>query len=218
MGLFFKDDEDVEVKKTKKETPSVQSTTVSTKPSSLSSLTMPQAPVISAAEKNEFFELLNSIYQKGNFPGPDYQEYTDALKQVEGVMDEKTKFSTIFIGFKVQGVTKARLLDTGKKYIDMISAQKVEFDKEIETIMKSEVSDKQKRVDAIAKENAEIEKQMILLNEKKNKNAEIAQSLTNEIQEDVSSLTTKKSSFEAAATEFVSNIQNTMEKINLYLS
>ncbi len=214
MGIFFKDDDKVVVKPSKKETPTV----IPSKPLSMSSLTIPQTPSISVAEKNEFFELLNGVYEKGNFPGPDYQEYTDALKQVEGVMDEKTKFSMIFIGFKVQGVTKARLLETGKKYIDLISTQKVEFDKEIEVIMKSEVSEKQKRVDAFAKENAEIEKQMILLNERKNKNAEVSQTLSNEIQEDVSSLTTKKSSFEAAASEFVGNIQNTMDKINLYLS
>ncbi len=219
-GIFFKEDEgEVEVKKTKKEIiPTAPTTIKSQSASSISSLTMPQAPVVSAAEKNEFFEFLNSIYQKGNFPGPDYQEYTDALKQVEGVMDEKTKFTTIFIGFKVQGVTKARLMETGKKYIDMINSQKTEFDKEIEVIMNSEVSVKQKRADTLTKEIAEIERQMILLNEKKNKNAEVAQTLANEIQEDVSQLNTKKSSFEAAATDFIGNIQNTMDKINLYLS
>lgn len=189
-------------------------------PSSISSLSGSGsvfAPV-SAAEKNEFAEFLNSVYEKGNFPGPDYQEYTDALKSMEAMpMDEKTKFNAIYAGFKVQNVTKAKLVDTGNKYVALIDEQVSGFNQEIDGILASDVTDKQKKVTKINDENAEIENQMRLLTEKKNKNNELSQQLSSEVAEQVSSLNIKKASFELAANEFKAKIVSNLDKIRLYL-
>lgn len=212
MSLFVKEDEnEVAVEKTTTPTkPSLQ-------PTSLGSVSLVNSPV-SVSERNEFTEFLSKIYEQGNFPGPDYQEFTDALKEVENEpMDEKSKFSTIFVGFKVQGVTKARLLETGNKYVALINDQVSGFNAEIDNVLNTEVAQKQNKVNEILQENIEIENQMRLLTEKKNKNNEIVQKINQEVNEQVSALNIKKASFAAAANDFISNIKANIEKIRQYL-
>lgn len=216
-SLFVKDSDEFEVpKEEKKSSPSkVAPTTVS---SLTANTVVTPTPAVSSEEKNEFAQYLDDVYKKGNFPGPDYQEFTDALKAMESMpMDEKTKYNAVFAGFKVQGVTKAKLLETAGKYIGMIQTQTTEFAKEIDNILKNEVTEKQRKADALAKENAEIEKQMIALTEKKNKNNEAAAAITGEITAQVSSLNVKKTSFESAAGDFIKKVQATAQNIESYL-
>jgi hypothetical protein len=217
--LFFKTDEFEEIqqsakaqKPTKPAVAPTQATSLTATPSQFT------APTISPEEKNEFVEFLNEVYKKGNFPGPDFQEFTDALKAMDSMpMDEKTKFNAVFAGFKVQGVSKAKLLETAGKYISMIQAQTSAFSKEIDNMLNTEVIEKQRKAEALAKENAEIEKQMIALTEKKNKNNEQAAAINGEITAQVSSLNVKKTSFEAAAADFTNRVQQTAQKIEQYL-
>jgi BMFP domain-containing protein YqiC len=214
-GLFVKEDENsVEetkvVEQPKKVLPS--------KPTSVGSVNLVSEPVVSVNEQNEFTDFLNNIYKQGNFSGPDYQEYTDALKEVENEpMDEKSKFTTIFVGFKVQGVTKARLLETGNKYVTLINDQIAGFNKEIENVLKTEVGGKESQIDALTKENADIENQMRALTEKRTKNNEVIQKITQEVNEHVGALNVKKASFDAAANSFITRIKSNLDKIKLYL-
>jgi cysteinyl-tRNA synthetase len=211
MSLFVKEDENAP--KTEN-VPATNTTVKSQAPTSLGTFTAP----VSVSERNEFSEFLNKIYQQGNFPGPDYQEFTDALKEVENEpMDEKSKFSTIFVGFKVQGVTKARLLETGNKYVTMINDQVSGFNTEIDNLLNTEVAQKQNKSIEIVQENTEIENQMRLLTEKKNKNNELIQKINMEVSEQVSALNIKKSSFASAANDFIASIKANIEKIKQYL-
>lgn len=212
-GLFVKEDETAVEEKVV-----TQKVTAPSKPTSVGSVNLVSTPEVSESEQNEFTEFLNEIYKKGNFPGPDYQEYTDALKEVENEpMDEKSKFTTIFVGFKVQGVTKARLLDTGNKYVQLIDKQVSDFHTEIENILKTEVGGKQSKIDSLEKENADIENQMRALTEKRTKNNEVIQKITQEVNEHVGALNVKKAAFDAAANSFTSRIKATIDKIRQYL-
>lgn len=215
-NLFVKKDEDVEIEKPASKIPlNFQ------QPASLNTLATPSqfaTATVSAAEKNEFAEFLNSVYQQGNFPGPDYQEFTDAIKTMDAQpIPENVKFTAIFAGFQVQNVTKARLIETGNKYIEMINEQVSGFNGEIEKTLTTEVAEKQNSASKIAKENDEIEKQMVALTEKKNRNAEAIQKLNAEVNEQTTSLSVKKSSFKMAADEFIAIVQSNIQKIKTYL-
>ena len=213
MSLFVKENE-TQVEEKVVETKSK----VSPQPSTLGSVGLTSTSPVSVSERNEFSEFLNKIYEQGNFQGPDYQEFTDALKEVENEpMDEKSKFTTIFVGFKVQGVTKSRLLETGSKYVAMINDQVTGFNTEIDNLLNTEVAQKQAKSAAIVQENVEIENQMRLLTEKKNKNNELVNKINMEVSEQVSALNIKKSSFQSAASDFISNINANIEKIKQYL-
>lgn len=218
---FVKEDDNAALEEAVKESKKTKSTVQPTSIGSANTLASPSqfaTATVSAAEKNEFAEFLNGVYQQGNFPGPDYQEFTDAINEMaSSPMDEKTKFVAVFAGFKVQGVGKARLLETGGKYIVMINDQVSGFNAEIEKTLNTEVVAKQNKANQILAENENIEQQMIALTEKKNKNLEIIQKLTSEANEQVSSLNVKKSSFKLAADEFINTVQSNLNKIQMYL-
>lgn len=219
-GLFFKEDEnsDVTLPEKKEKTPAPK--TAPTKVGNglnLGSLPQPQVTV-SNAERDEFVAFLNEVYKNGNFPGPDYQEFMDAIKTMASQpLPENVKFTAIFAGFQVQGVTKARLMKTGMDYIEMIKNKTTSFNKEIDGMLSTDVIEKQKKGQQLLKENEEIEKQLIALTEKKNKNLETANAITNEVNEIVSQLNNKKAAFESAASDFIKNVQDNVEKIRLYL-
>lgn len=216
-NLFVKESTDeTKVEKTTSKTP-----TNFQQPSSVNTLATPTQfanNTVTAAEKNEFAEFLNAVYQQGNFPGPDYQEFTDAIKTMDAQpIPENVKFTAIFAGFQVQNVTKARLIETGSKYIDMINQQVAGFNDEIEKTLNTEVAQKQNSATKIAQENEEIEQQMVSLTQKKNRNAEAIQKLNAEVNEQTTSLSVKKSSFKMAADEFIANVQANIQKIKTYL-
>lgn len=172
----------------------------------------------SAAEKNEFLAFLNGVYQQSNFPGPDYQEFTDAIKTMDAQpIPENVKFTAIFAGFQVQSVTKERLIETGTKYIEKINEQVTGFNEEIEKTLNSEVAEKQNTALKFSKENDEIEQQMISLTQKKNRNLETIQKLTAEVNEQTTTLSMKKASFKMAADEFIGIVQSNIQKIKTYL-
>lgn len=219
-SLFVKEEDDVPVIE---EQPKKKA---SSKPTSigLSSVTPAPSPSqfatvgVSMEDKNEFAEFLNSVYEQGNFQGPDYQEFTDALKTMDSQpIPENVKFTAIYAGFQVQNVTKARLIDTGNKYMIMIDDQVTGFNAEIEKKLKTEIAAKQTEATKISTENDNIEKQMIALTEKKNKNVEAIQRLTSEVNEETSSLNIKKASFKLAADEFKAKVQDNLQKIKTYL-
>lgn len=218
-SLFVKEsDSEEEVKPVKQKAVKPQTSTPSSISSTLSVTSLPTPVGVSAAEKEEFTKFLNEVYQKGNFPGPDYQEFTDALKTMANVpMDERTKFTAVFAGFQVQGVNKDRLINTGLKYIDLIKGQSAGFNDEITTMLNTEIADKQKRAQGFLDENAQIEQQMIALTEKKNKNVAQAQQINAEVNEQIATLNVKKNSMEAAVSEFIVDIQSHVDKIKLYL-
>lgn len=176
----------------------------------------PVTPTVDAS--NEFLQYLQEVYQKGNFQGPDYQEFIDGINSLANeAIDERTKFVTAFVGFKVQGVTKEKLVDTAKKYIDMIEAQRNEFKATIENTLNQEVGDKQQKLESLKAENLKIEEQMQQLTALRNKNNEQYQKLSLEISEDVQILKQKEAGFNAAADIFVKNVHENMNKIQTYL-
>jgi small-conductance mechanosensitive channel len=173
---------------------------------------------ISTSDKEKYAQYLNQIYEKANFPGPDFQEYMMALDKVKSAaMDERTKFTTIYAGFEAQGVTKQRLIDTGNEYIKLIGEQVTGFNAEAEHIMTTEIGEKKRLADQLDHENNEIEKKMQMLTEQKIKNSEQMNKILSEINERTSSLNIEKSSFEAAANSFAASISACLDKIIQYL-
>lgn len=230
--LFFTDadtatgitpeDKPVEAKK-KTTTPSKTSTV----PTSLSSISqVSSAPTVtqetaslSNEETEQFVEYLDEVYKKGNFPGPDFQEYVDALELIASApMDERTKYTTIFATFKVQGITKERLIDTGTKYIKMIKDQESAFKSDVDKILTTEIPQKKNQIEILKKESTEIDNQMRQLNERKLKNNEAMQKITHDVDIEIAKLNSKKAGFEQVAQRFVAVIQDRINKIQEYLS
>lgn len=172
--------------KTVKPLPSVNS--VKNSPASTSTTT---------SLSKEFDSYFDEFFKEANFPGPDYYEFMQAIKELESeAMEEKAKFVSVFMGFKVQGVTKQNLIDAGKKYIALVEQQKADFKVDVQSKINGDVAQKQNKADALKAENEKIEQQMQELADRKNQNAEALKALKSEISDDIgsASVTTFKAS------------------------
>jgi len=219
--LFVKNDETEATKKPVVKTETKRPTIVTTTPSSVLSVNALPTPVnVTQQEIDEFTQYLMGVYEKGNFPGPDYQEFMSAVNEVSSSdpsLKDATTFKTVFAGFKVQGVKKERLLQTAQAYIDMIKNESLAFGQTIDNKLATEVGDKRNRADSLLKQNDEIEKQIASMNEKKARNVETANALIAEVSEQESTFVAKKSGFEIAANKFISEVQTNVQKITTYL-
>lgn len=226
-NLFFKEDstesqeEKKDLKKTGKiSTPVSSGNAGSYTPTSLGVTQTFTTPAVNENDQNEFLEYFKSQFAKANFPGPDYQEFINALES-EAVrnlpVDEASKFKMTFAGFQVQGVTPDKLVTTAKQYIDIVQKSVSNFTAEVENLLKSEVGGKQAKVDNLLKENEELDKQMAALAQRKTENFATVQKLTVEIQTESTSLQLKRTGFESAAKVFAGKIERDIQKIETYL-
>jgi hypothetical protein len=85
-----------------------------------------------------------------NLPGEDYMEYAEALKAMETIpLEEKVKIQTVLATLSTRGLTTAKIIDSGKYYIDVLAKEKAKFGKAIEKQMKEGVSVKTDEIAAL---------------------------------------------------------------------
>jgi hypothetical protein len=219
-SFFIKDEgESVLEKKVETKQPAKKPTNLGSNGSDLKAEVNKHSTLMSLNQSpNEFTDFLNNVYQQGNFLGPDYQEYTDALKESESLaVDEKTKFVMIFGGFKAMGLTKAKLLETGRAYVELIEAQRNGFNDTVARELQNEVGSRKNKIEDLENSNAEIEKQMIAMNALKNENALRIDQLSKEAVSITDQFSSKKMAFNSAADDFINKVDANLTKIQTYL-
>lgn len=119
-------------------------------------------------EAEKFEKYFDNLFEKANFPGPDYFEFYKTMETLEAhIPDEKSRVSATFASLAIQGLTKQNLVDTAKKYQEIIEKDNLNFEKALETKAKSELGDR----------NAKLK----ILEQKITTNSELVQKLTKEI-------------------------------------
>ena len=132
------------------------------------------APIVGNKEANteaeKFEKYFDTLFDKANFPGPDYYEFYKTMETLEAhIPDEKARLSATFASLSIQGLTKNKLVETANKYTEIIASDKVNFENALNEKLKSEVGQRQNQLHDYEK--------------KINKNAEQIQLLTKEISE-----------------------------------
>jgi len=195
-------------------------------PSSLGSSTSGYTPPPSQTSytptdgnNEEFMQVIATALENRNIPGPDYFEFAKALEFLKTKpMDEATKFYSAFAGLNAAGLTKEKLIETANFYISKIDEMVQSFNAEIDALLNSEVANKQQAVDSLTQENEKIEAEMKRLTELRNKNNDTIQTLSIDINKEITSLNMKRAGFDAAAKEYSSNIQKNIQKIQSHIT
>jgi hypothetical protein len=161
---------------------------------------------------------LQEIFDQANQPGPDLHEFITSVKKLEGKpLDERTKFETVFDIQSSSGLTKQRLLDSGKFYIDTFTDVKNEFEKEYQTELQNKVGNLNVQADNLISENGNLQKQIEEINKKISENLTKMQQLRNEASSNENKLMQDKMTFENTYSTFVGNVQKYIDNINLYI-
>jgi uncharacterized protein (DUF885 family) len=196
---------------------------VTTKPSSLEASTSKTNYIPSNGEskKGDYTKILAKAIQEshdGHPSAPDYVEFVKALAKMDGKpLDEETKFTSIFAGFEVQGVTVEKLVSAAEHYKQVVSQEKTQFeaanvDESNNTIGKAKAS-----VAELTAKNSDIDAQMKKLAEQKQANSKQIDALNGSIQSDGNKLECRKNDFESAYTDVITEIDNNIGLIKKHL-
>ncbi len=77
----------------------------------------------------KFTSILLKALNKNNLDGSDYLEFKDSLHSLKGVIDdEPTRYKSSYAVLSNNGVTKEKLIETSQHYIDVLKAEKQNFE------------------------------------------------------------------------------------------
>lgn len=169
-------------------------------------------------DDNSFKDYFDGVYKDANIPGPDYLEYMQAIESLKELsLDDKSKFISAFAGFKTQGVTKEKLIETAQKYLEIFNSKKIKFEEHLNVKKNEEISKRENLIASYDQRNLEIDNLLKQLNEEKIKNVELSSGYKKEIINISESLDKKSNSFKIAYANIVESIKINIEKITNYL-
>lgn len=82
-----------------------------------------------AKPAKKFTTILLKALNRNNLEGSDYLEFKESLHSLKGVIeDEGTRFKSSYAVLSNNGVTKEKLIETSKHYIDVLKEEKSNFE------------------------------------------------------------------------------------------
>lgn len=139
----------------------------------------PNARDVSASTTEKFRQYFDQLFKDANLPGPDYFEFSKMIEAMQGIPDEKAKYSAAFAGLSVQGLDKQKLLATAAQYLQVLDADANSFNTTVDAALKEKVQGKQqeiqanaKRIEAMTKEINTLQQRITVLRQEVKENEE----------------------------------------------
>lgn len=169
-------------------------------------------------EAQKFENYFDNLFEKANFPGPDYFEFYKTMEMLEAhIADEKARLSATFASLAIQGLTKQTLLDTAARYKTLIEQDHVNFEKALNDKLKSEVGDRQSQLQNLEKKIAVNSEQIQKLT-KEISDAQVQMGqIKGQVLEQENKLTKNKNGYQVACQAVLNKITTDIQKIQATL-
>lgn len=191
-------------------------TSVSQAPTQVVSSFPTYSPGISQEDMEKFNAHFEDLFNQANLPGPDYFEFSK-MCQAMAALPEDTKFAAAFGGLSVQGLTKAKLLESANHYIAIIDEDAKKFNNAIDGKLIAEVQ--AKRTD-VENRKAKMQEKMNLIAqlqvELSTDSANIER-ITNEANEQERKASEKLLTYKTACEQRKAAIASDVQKISTYI-
>jgi hypothetical protein len=215
----------VEFKDEKKDTPATVTQTIEGEKSSVppepkagavkpAVAPSPPAYTASSSANPQYGTYFDNLIEEANaknplFAGTDFKEFMESKIDVEAIADEETKYKTAFNVLKRTGLTKEKLVSTGRQYLSLIEQDLKGFEQAYTQQYKTEVEGKEQLLQKKKEEAQALTEKIATLNEDvKRMSVEVAQSKDG--------LNRNKDSFILAGEHKKQEIQTELEKIDQY--
>ena len=200
-------------------------------PSTPAAATPPVAPVAppvqvvnaaGTAEVNrKFVEHFVELLEKANLPGPDYFEYKQALKSMEGLgLSEEKQYQASWASFRAMsgGVKDTTVLTTSAgQYVSVLDRDRTSFLKDVEKAIDDRVGSLNKELSKMQEDNKTYAIQIVELQEKINANNGRLEKINSDIQEQSAKINDNRDSYDITYHSMVEQINSDLAKIKKYL-
>ena len=212
LSFFINENNEVVKPKTPETTP----TAAQTPPSAT---TVPNVAGNANVDR-KFVDHFVDLLEKANLPGPDYFEYKQALKSMEGLsLGEEKQFQAAWASFKAMGgVTDTGILKTSAdQYLAILDKDRTSFLKDVDLAIKNRVGSLNDELKKLEENNTTFTQQIADLQKKIDDNKNRLGQISGEITEQSAKINANKENFEVTFNSFVEQIKSDLNKINQYL-
>ena len=157
-----------------------------------------------------FSDYFDILFKEANLPGPDYYEFARMITAMRTIPDERARYAAAFAGLQVQGLDRDKLLTTAAEYLRILTSDADHFAGSVESALQekvhaktAEAQEKSKRIQALSQEILELQTQIGVMQK--------------EIDEAKGKLEANSNAYAAESESRKQQIQNDIEKINLYI-
>lgn len=165
-------------------------------------------------EAEKFEKYFDNLFEKANFPGPDYFEFYKTMEMLEvHIGDEKARLSATFASLSIQGLTKDILINTANKYKTIIENDQVNFDKALNDKLKSEVGKRQAQLQDLDKKIKSNSEQIQLLTKEISDSQILIGKLKTEVMDQENKLTNNKNGYQVACQAILNKINKDIVEI-----
>lgn len=186
----------------------------------------PPVHVVNAAGTAEvnrkFVEHFVELLEKANLPGPDYFEYKQALKSMEGLgLSEEKQYQASWASFRAMsgGAGDTTLLTTSAgQYVGVLDRDRASFLKDVDKAISDRVGSLNKELTQLQEDNKAYAKQIVELQEKINANNGRLEKINGDIQEQSAKINDNRDSYDITYHSMVEQINSDLAKIKKYLT
>ena len=169
-------------------------------------------------EAEKFEKYFENLFDKANLPGPDYFEFYKTMETLEPhIPNEKARVSATFASLAIQGLTKKTLLETATKYKEIIEQDHANFEKALDTKMKSELGERNESLKELEQKIAANSEQIQQLTKEISDSQILIAQIKNELMEHENKLTKNKNGYQVACQAVLNKIGADIQKIQTTL-
>jgi uncharacterized protein (DUF3084 family) len=180
---------------------------------------VPIAVAASGGSLNDkFMDILMGAIEKNNQEGFDYFEFKQSLRNLAKMsLDETTRYQSAYAMAQTMGVTPAKLVDSAKFYISVLSSEQSKFAEAHAQQRSRLIGNREEEVknhESMMQQKAEQIKQ---LTQQIEEHRQKSQQIRSEINESTVKIETTKADFDVTFANVVGQIQEDVSKIQNYL-
>ena len=185
----------------------------------------PPVHVVNAAGTAEvdrkFVEHFVELLEKANLPGPDYFEYKQALKSMDGLgLSEEKQYQASWASFRAMsgGINDTTILTTSaSQYVGVMDRDRASFLKDVEKAISDRVGTLNQELAKLQDDNKAYAQKIVELQEKINANNGRLEKINGDIQEQSAKINDNRDSYDITYHSMVEQINSDLAKIKKYL-
>ena len=177
-----------------------------------------KAPSGDVIPDQKFTDLLLKAIESQNLDGFDYLEFKNSIQSLTKVIpDESMRFKSAFEMAKTMGLDKAKLIQSGTHYINVLDTENKKFKDALENQKAKQIQGKAEQVAAVEKGISEKHKMIETLKKEIEAGTTQLDQLRNEVNDAVVKIETTNQQFVASFNLVSNQIHEDIEKIKTHV-